>query len=104
MLRFRLRTLLIAVAVRAVPMAWVSYSLRWIEQRQASGMLWPDYWVDPPPDHIERLNAPGGLWLFGEYGRRVVFAHPGDSAKMAEQFPEARIIEETNLRPIWPPD
>ena len=36
MLRFRLRTLMIVVAVLAVPMAWVGYSLRWIEERRVA--------------------------------------------------------------------
>jgi hypothetical protein len=31
--RFRLRTLLIAIALLSIPMGWVGYQLNWIRQR-----------------------------------------------------------------------
>src|SRR5262245_22598584 len=63
--QFRLRTLLIAVAVLAVPCAWVGYSLRWIGERHRlleDARFTLSAWDTAPP------TAPAGLWLFGEQG------------------------------------
>ena len=94
--QFRLRTLLIAVAVLAVPMAWVGYSLNWIRQRHAildrqPPRVWSSSWGLLPTT----ANAPGGLWLFGERGEPVLFWEPGsreDVTQMEQLFPEAHVV------------
>ena len=91
MLRFRLRTLLIAVAVLAVPMTWVGYSLRWIAERRAM--------IDLHEVKVEMAlkapiqRAPGGLWIFGERGRPFVFVEPGYGEAARALFPEAKVTE-----------
>jgi hypothetical protein len=67
--QFRLRTLLIAVAVVSIPLTWVGYQLNWIRERhraldnrKVTVMIWPDDGMRasrmPPP--------PWSLRLFGE--------------------------------------
>ncbi len=92
MFRFRLRTLLIAVAVLAVPCAWVGYQLNWIRQRHAEGSLWPKgipRWATQTP----YPRGPGFLWMFGEYGRYQVFCRRGDFERISRLFPEAHVSE-----------
>jgi hypothetical protein len=103
MLRFRLRTLLIAVAILALPMAWVSYSVNWIRQRHAALDKWQldnisDYkgitWPGSKP-----AQAPAFLWLFGEEGYDFIPWAPTarvDRATLATLFPEARIEDATD--------
>jgi hypothetical protein len=91
MLRFRLRTLLIAVAVLAVPMAWVGYSLRWIAERQE----WLSSNSKSILDVVKRpsVSAPAGLWLLGESGCPQIVVWEDDEAKRArELFPEASVV------------
>jgi len=97
MLRFRLRTLLIAVAVLAVPCAWVNYTLRWIEQRRLLFRYTAqriDIW------HTPQRRAPGGLWLLGESGVTTIEIVGGDranyEARARRLFPEATVI-------VYPP-
>ena len=83
---FRLRTLLIVVALLSVPLGWVGYSLRWIEQRReafAIGRV-----AMPEPDC--RI-APGWLWFFGEQGWGEIWCqpNPGEVDAIEELFPEA---------------
>lgn len=61
--RFRLRTLLIAVTVLTVPMAWVGYSLSWIAERRAARESGLDMYPFENP-----VSAPFSLRLFGEPG------------------------------------
>lgn len=96
MLRFRLRTLLIAVAVLAVPMAWVGHSLRWISERHAALAAGRVY------DFSDSActTAPGGLWLFGERGVITIFCSAEDAEFAGRLFPEAVI---SSLSPSPPP-
>jgi hypothetical protein len=96
MLRFRLRTLLIAVAVLAMPMAWVGYSLRWIEERHRALGEWHYRLNTNAALPYPRTNAPGCLWLFGEMGFSVLhWSHdaPGTREEIERLFPEAEIRE-----------
>ncbi len=89
MLRFRLRTLLIVVAVVAVPCAWVSYSLKWIEERRAlitSGSVSVNPFAQP-------IDAPSYLWLFGEQGVSQMGGTRDMTEKARRLFPEAEVIE-----------
>ena len=91
-LQFRLRTLLIAVTVLAVPLAWVSYSLNWIRARRN---LLNDRVVVDITDSWSFTDAPAGLGLFGEQGWRVL-VYQGDSSRTIEDarrlFPEAQVV------------
>jgi hypothetical protein len=86
MLHFRLRTLLIVVAVLAVPCAWVGYSLRWIEKRHAL--------CDNGALPLDLTSAPAGLWIFGAQGAKVIIYGWTDEEKREAEslFPEARVI------------
>lgn len=100
MLRFRLRTLLIAVAVLAVPCAWVGWQLDWIRQRRAI-VTW-DYNGSPLP-YQKLCRAPGFLWLFGESGISELAC---DSDEEAERlrclFPEADVMTEGEVARHYP--
>jgi len=85
MLRFRLRTLLIAVAVLAVPIAWVGYQLNWIRQRREWLRGHAHATVDPP------TPAPSLLALFGEKGIQSTWYFPGEEVEAQRLFPEAII-------------
>ncbi len=93
--RFRLRTLLIAVAVLAVPSAWVANQVHWIRQRQAVRQHSP-----PLPLHTMRScfpkQAPSWLWLFREEGEWTIYWRPDSpytKAHAMRLFPEARLVE-----------
>ena len=91
--QFRLRALLIGVAVLAVPMAWVGYSLRWVAERQGFLKSHRTTVLSLP---LYSLHAPRGLWLFGDWGAFEIYV-AGYSLDETEQavrlFPEARIVE-----------
>lgn len=101
-LAFRLRTLFVLIAVAAVPLAWVGYSLSWIRQRRhahAVGAVEQGNvltWRAPP-------WAPGGLWLFGETACEYLDWFPGTSISLdAAQrlFPESHVINgDLGVRP-----
>lgn len=91
--RFTLRMLLAIVAVCAMPIAWVSYSLRWIDQRQRFRVEHSSFdvlqmpFIEPPP------SAPGLLWLFGEYseyGLNGTILSAEELAEAQSLFPEAK--------------
>jgi len=92
MLRFRLRTLLIAVTVLAVPMAWVGDRLWWIRERRRlldnpNIQTWDSFDESVP-------LAPGYLWLFGETGTAEVLVNGTDDEELKNAtrlYPEARI-------------
>ena len=101
--QFRLRTLLIAVAVLAVPCAWVGYSLSWIRQRheflamENVGSMQTDgvpisggHPIAAPP---EFKRAPGCLWLLRERGCFGVIVPRPLMPEAKRLFPEARIWE-----------
>lgn len=92
--QFRLRTLLIAVAVLTVPMAWVGYSLNWIKQRReaTNRVPEPNCFISTWP--TDDTPAPRGLWIFGEWGYAVIHydGRPEEREWFARLFPEARLI------------
>ena len=86
MIRYRLRTLLIAIALISVPLAWTGYSLRWINKRHE--MIRQGRVVDATPNDIG-LRAPWFLWVFGEVAHISVFCRPFDEKEVQRLFPEA---------------
>jgi hypothetical protein len=84
--RFRLRTLLIAIALLSIPMGWVAYQLNWIRQRHAllaeaknNGLV------------VGSSPAPGLLAVLGEKGVSILMI-PDDLQERAHLlFPEADI-------------
>jgi hypothetical protein len=93
MLRFRLRSLLIFVAILAIPCAWAGHSLRWIAERRK---LLSDGVVVDMTDSWTHTDAPAGLWLFGERGWRLLM-YLGQSSPSFDEvrraFPEAAIYD-----------
>jgi hypothetical protein len=99
-IRFRLRTLLIALAVLAVPMAWVSYSLRWIAERHAA--LGGEKILSGPVELDTEITwPPAALWFFGESGYEKLFWYgsPSKIEEIRRLFPEAAVVqrEETDF-------
>ena len=104
MFRFRLRTMLIGVAVLCPVFAWVGYSLRWIEHRRALRALShsSDTFFLPEMAENQGITAPCGLWIFGEEGVAVFWMPrgPQDRIEAAQRlFPEAKI--ETGPPPAY---
>lgn len=97
MLTFRLRTLLIAVAVLAAPMAWVTNSLRWIQARHE--MLSDEFGpFDRPHVNPPTASAPGGLWLFGEEGVALMWYYRRTPDEIPDCLEEAkRLFPETTI-------
>ena len=71
--QFRLRTLLVAVVVLSIPLAWIGYSLNWIRERNIA-IAKQDFWLRSMfggdlsgyQEWIRlhsNASAPGGLWL-----------------------------------------
>ncbi len=80
--QFRLRTLLIAVVVLSIPLAWVAYSLNWIRERQDFSAC---------ITYSDATLPPAGLWSFGENGATLIVC-PRDGWEQARRlFPEAEI-------------
>jgi hypothetical protein len=87
----------VLMALAALPMSWVAYSLSWIRARHAALV----------PATAERLGivvsfpdgasdrVPGGLWLFGETSAHSIYfgLNPSDDdvATIQRLFPEATI-------------
>ena len=92
---FRLRTLLVAIAVLALPLAWVAYSLSWVRQRRCALTELERYGMMLAPADYE-FTAPGLLWIFGETGvprlYEDLFTEETDMAALQRLFPEAKII------------
>jgi hypothetical protein len=99
---FRLRTMLVVVAVLALPLGWVTYSLEWIRQRRdflanethnnarwAADQAAIHQLASLPPLHAD---APLRLSVFGERGEGVVWVKSLSKCDIARRlFPEARI-------------
>ena len=91
--QFRLRTLLIAIAVLAVPCAWVGYQLNWIRARTAFREAWHStvYFV-------KGQGPPRQLHYFGEVGIGYI-VYQGDSQFDVEGarklYPEAVVLPNT---------
>jgi hypothetical protein len=109
-LRFRLRTLLIVVAVLAVPCAWVGQTVRWIRARE---VVVRDQYGENPDSNIElvayflidasgvspapRPDMPLGLRLLGQREIPAVFYKSGETPskeRLTELFPEAFVLDE----------
>jgi hypothetical protein len=97
---FRLRTLFVVVAVAAVPLAWVAYSLNWIKQRHHVF-----HWLGEPGWSSTPVTAPGGLWLFGERGCNSVVWYESygsdkgvSPAQMRALFPKATFRDIRDMR------
>jgi hypothetical protein len=93
-MRYRIRTLLILMAVASIVLAWIGQSLRWIQQRND--------WRDNPayvgfscmseyPGSDDPPTAPGGLWVFGEEGVGTIWCSPVQLESVRRIFPEADI-------------
>ena len=94
--QFRLRTLLVAVLLVSIPLAWVGYSLNWIRQRRAAVQN-PELKLVIPTHNYP--DAPGGLWLFGEQGQHAFIRCPDywtneQVNRIRRLFPETRILNE----------
>jgi len=101
---FSLRTVLLAVAVAAIPLAWVSWQLKWIRDRHAALESLSSfgtyevvpYWVPAPKPSTYR-PAPPALQLFGEQGIANIFVWRDDpesnerAATLERLFPEALV-------------
>lgn len=103
MLRFRLRTLLIAVAIAAVPMAWVGYQLNWIRGRNRLRAM-PHVSVEKnwPTISAPYTRRPSwALRVLGETGASVVILSDGSDVDVDEIrtiYPEATIWDGRNGR------
>ncbi|HEY1784189.1 MAG TPA: hypothetical protein VGG30_01525 [Pirellulales bacterium] len=89
---FRLRTLLILVAITAPVLAWAGYSLKWIEHRHA--FMHKSVVGDYEGRGAPRRTPPGLLWIFGERAVVWIYCHPGDGPEARRLFPEAIYIRE----------
>ncbi len=86
--RFRLRTLLIVIALLAIPMGWWAYQLNWIRQRHK--------FLESHPMHMTNatvgghsVEAPWQLRLFGESTIGYIHAPKTDIPEATLLFPEA---------------
>ena len=91
MSRFRLKTLLVAIALLSVPIAWVAYQLNWIQQRHSFIAKYCTGNDSNARDYFHYDELPWGLALFGET-RHWRLDVPQEQQKRAlELFPEAII-------------
>jgi hypothetical protein len=96
MLRFRLRTLLIAVALVAVGLGWVASSLNWIRQRQrireTSCVLVYEFSHSNPRKGV---LAPFPLRFLGEKGAANIdiCGRPVSADEVRKWFPEATVSQ-----------
>ncbi len=84
---FSLRTLLVAMTLSCLCLGWVKSALNWINDRQ-------DVLVKKVASAKGYVTAPGGLWILGERGCRVISlpeASPLSYEEAIELFPEASI-------------
>jgi hypothetical protein len=86
-LRFRLRTLLLLIALISIPMGWVAYQLNWVRQRHAlmdRSLCWDGNPArDPEP--------PWPLPLFGEIGMGAIDVPESKVDEAKKLFPESQI-------------
>src|SRR4051794_8113179 len=90
--QFKLRTLLIAIALLSIPMGWVAYQLHWIRQRH--GFLQrPKVVSGGDPFTMQPVQAPWQLRPFRESGveRLVVPRQLVQEARTL--FPEVVTVE-----------
>ena len=91
---FRLRTLLVVVVPLCAVLAWVGYSLNWIERRRA--MLQTTDFHASGFRHGATIDPPGALWLLGERGINKLYCDgpPEKIAALHRLFPEAEVVEQ----------
>jgi hypothetical protein len=87
--RFRLRTLLIAIALLSIPMGWVAYHLNWIRERHE---LLRKYAYPQEISGFDLPQLPLGLRVLGETSHLELGFWPDrDVLKRAKQlFPEVK--------------
>ena len=98
--RFSLRTVLVAVVVISIPLAWVAYSLKWIRTRHVA--LRDATLVSYSPD----VRAPSNLALFGERGVYLIelpHEKPVDCHELRRLFPEAVLYNRFSPEWYWSP-
>ncbi|HEX3655858.1 MAG TPA: hypothetical protein VHV55_08635 [Pirellulales bacterium] len=94
-LAFRLRMLLVLIAIAAVPLAWVGYSLEWIRERRLMAPRHSDKPPGSPNPDAAPIMPPGLLWVFGEqgfYALRWDPSSPGSLDDLRRAFPESKIF------------
>src|SRR3954471_7127421 len=84
--RFKLRTLLVAIALLSVPMGWVAYQLNWIRQRHS----FLDSHASTPRKVWPNDKLPRSLRLFGEppLTVRYIVMDQSEFAHAEQLFPE----------------
>lgn len=105
---FGLRTMFLAVAIAAIPLGWVAYSINWIRERRfivANSIT--SRAIERAAGIKDTARAPGRLWLLGEpgYSRIWICFGPEDDLKrtntpeefakaeeLSKWFPEARFV------------
>ena len=94
-MKFRLRTIFVAIAVISLPLGWIAYQLNWIRQRQ--GFLSRGAVLDESGhlnDSACPVKAPWELSLFGEPPVKMITV-PNDMTDEARRmFPESFVVIE----------
>ncbi len=104
-LRFSLKSLFILIAILGVVLGWVTYELKWIRDRHAfldeqetAKLTEVNSNWNLAATLIIYTDAPGWLWLFGEYGQASLEVRATPSLTLPEAadrarhlFPEAEI-------------
>lgn len=89
---FGLRTMLILVALSAIPLGWTTYMLHWVQERQAfmdsnRGVDVSAGWRSKAPLRYSLM-----LWFFGD--RRLysnMYIDPEDLSTASRLFPETNL-------------
>jgi hypothetical protein len=89
--QFSLPTMFVLVFMVSIPLAWVRYSLNWIEQRRQFVLSGRTEGYGDPRDLFPGKAGPAGLWLFGEQGWHGIFVKSKDYDRAKSLFPEATI-------------
>ena len=104
--RFRLRTLLMAVAIVAVgPLGWVAYCKSWIRQRHEMLPKHSAPRVPTPNPPYAPIEPPGLLWVFGELGTYKLTWSPASTESLDDlqrAFPESKIEVYANDHDLFP--
>jgi hypothetical protein len=91
--QFRLRTLMIAVTLLAVPLGYVGWQARIVREREA--------WVDSHPHIDDKWNVTAGIpWVRRWFGDRA-YAVVAFGESPAALFPEARRVSVITERLYW---
>jgi len=90
--RFSLRTMLVLVAVAAIPLAWMGYHLIWIMQRH---QYLEDARIVAKSKAGDSKRLPIGLWLMGEHGIHslvLLEISEDERSRIAALFPESSVL------------